>query len=156
MFEYMSEALHNQEAVLHFVPQTAGGIYLPDSKLGKTNEGEVVAVGPGRFTETGTRIPVNVVVGDTVLLPEYGGTTLTLDDEELSLFRDEDILGKFQVCSNSQPHRDQTSSAELYSSAYHVAMKQSKTSAVVVTAGVEFNVRDCFKIWEPSGAEPVA
>lgn len=78
-------------------PQTAGGIYLPDSKLGKTNEGEVVAVGPGRVTETGTKVPVNVVIGDTVLLPEYGGQTLTLGDEELSLFRDEDILGKFQV-----------------------------------------------------------
>lgn len=77
--------------------QTAGGIYLPDSKLGKTNEGEVVAVGPGRVTETGAKVSVNVVVGDTVLLPEYGGQTLNLGDEELSLFRDEDILGKFQV-----------------------------------------------------------
>lgn len=77
--------------------QTAGGIYLPDSKLGKTNEGEVIAVGPGRVTDTGAKITVNVNVGDTVLLPEYGGTTLTLGDEELSLFRDEDILGKFQV-----------------------------------------------------------
>lgn len=77
--------------------QTAGGIYLPDSKLGKTNEGEVVAVGPGRVTGSGTKIEVNVKVGETVLLPEYGGTTLTLGDEELSLFRDEDILGKFQV-----------------------------------------------------------
>lgn len=84
--------------LLSFSPsQTAGGIFLPDSKLGKTNEGEVIAVGPGRVTETGTKIAVNVTVGDTVLLPEYGGTTLTLGDEELSLFRDEDILGKFQV-----------------------------------------------------------
>lgn len=77
--------------------QTAGGVYLPDSKIGKTNEGEVIAVGPGRVTEAGTKIAVSVTVGDKVLLPEYGGTTLTLGDEELSLFRDEDILGKFQV-----------------------------------------------------------
>lgn len=77
--------------------QTAGGIYLPDSTIGKTNEGEVVAVGPGRVTETGTKVPINVAVGDTVLLPEYGGTTLKLGGDELSLFRDEDILGKFQV-----------------------------------------------------------
>ncbi|CAM9275214.1 unnamed protein product, partial [Ectocarpus sp. 4 AP-2014] len=77
--------------------QTAGGVYLPDSKLGKSNEGEVVAVGPGRVAESGTKIEVNVKVGETVLLPEYGGTTLTLGDEELSLFRDEDILGKFHV-----------------------------------------------------------
>lgn len=83
---------------MHASPwQTAGGVYLPDSKLGKTNEGEVVAVGPGRVTGSGTKIEVNVKVGETVLLPEYGGTTLTLGDEELSLFRDEDILGKFQV-----------------------------------------------------------
>lgn len=79
------------------VLQTAGGVYLPDSKIGKTNEGEVIAVGPGRMTEAGTKIAVSVTVGDKVLLPEYGGTTLTLGDEELSLFRDEDILGKFQV-----------------------------------------------------------
>lgn len=56
-------------------------------------------MGPGRVTESGTKIGVNVAVGERVLLPEYGGTTLTLGDEELSLFRDEDILGKFQVCA---------------------------------------------------------
>lgn len=77
--------------------KTAGGVYLPDSKIGKTNEGEVVAVGPGRVTESGTKIPVSVSVGDTVLLPEYGGQTLKIGSEELSLFRDEDILGKFEV-----------------------------------------------------------
>ncbi|CAM9156377.1 unnamed protein product, partial [Choristocarpus tenellus] len=77
--------------------QTAGGVYLPDSSVGKTNEAQVVAVGPGRFTESGTKVPVNVSVGDTVLLPEYGGQTLKLGDEEYSLFRDEDILGKFEV-----------------------------------------------------------
>ncbi|CAM9366542.1 unnamed protein product, partial [Sphacelaria rigidula] len=76
--------------------QTAGGIYLPDSNVGKTNEGEVIAVGPGRVTESGTKIPVSVSVGDTVLLPEYGGQTLKLGNEEVSLFRDEDILGKFE------------------------------------------------------------
>lgn len=61
------------------------------------NEGEVIAVGPGRTTEAGTRVPVSVSVGDTVLLPEYGGQTLKLGSEEFSLFRDEDILGKFEV-----------------------------------------------------------
>ncbi|CAN0061458.1 unnamed protein product [Discosporangium mesarthrocarpum] len=76
--------------------QTAGGVYLPDSKIGKSNEGEVVAVGPGRVTESGNKIPVSVSVGDTVLLPEYGGQTIKLGDEEFNLFRDEDILGKFE------------------------------------------------------------
>lgn len=77
--------------------QTAGGVYLPDSQAHKTNEGEVIAVGPGRVTESGTKVPVNVSVGDKVLLPEYGGQTLKLGSEEFSLFRDEDILGKFEV-----------------------------------------------------------
>ncbi|CAM9639134.1 unnamed protein product, partial [Ascophyllum nodosum] len=75
--------------------QTAGGVYLPESKAGKTNEAEVIAVGPGRLTDGGNTLPVSVAVGDTVLLPEYGGQTLQLGDEELSLFRDDDILGKF-------------------------------------------------------------
>lgn len=60
----------------------------------------MIAVGPGRVTETGTKIPVSVSVGDTVLLPDYGGQTLKLGDEELSLFRDEDILGKFEVSTS--------------------------------------------------------
>lgn len=77
--------------------QTAGGVYLPDNTGGKTNEGEVLAVGPGRVTESGSKVPINVSVGDTVLLPEYGGQTLKLGDEEVSLFRDDDILGKFEA-----------------------------------------------------------
>lgn len=77
--------------------KTAGGVYLPDNTGGKTNEGEVLAVGPGRVTESGSKVPINVSVGDTVLLPEYGGQTLKLGDEEVSLFRDDDILGKFEV-----------------------------------------------------------
>lgn len=54
-------------------------------------------MGPGRVTESGTKVLVNVAVGDIVLLPEYGGQALKLGKEEFSLFRDEDILGKFEV-----------------------------------------------------------
>ncbi len=70
--------------------QTAGGVYLPETKLEKPNEGKVVAVGPGLKGE-----PMQCKEGDTVLLPEYGGHTVKLGEEEYQLFRDEDILGKF-------------------------------------------------------------
>jgi chaperonin GroES len=60
------------------------------------NEGEVVAVGPGAKTKEGNTLPMSVVVGDRVLLPEYGGHTVKLGDDEFHLYRDEDILGKFQ------------------------------------------------------------
>lgn len=53
-------------------------------------------MGPGGRKSDGTLIPPSVKVGDTVLLPEYGGHTVKLGDEELQLFRDEDILGKFE------------------------------------------------------------
>ena len=79
--------------------KTAGGILLPEASAGKKNEGEVIAVGPGALNREGERIGMQVAVGDRVLLPEYGGHTVKLDgaeDEELLLFRDEDILGKLE------------------------------------------------------------
>jgi chaperonin GroES len=74
------------------VAQSVGGVILPDSGV-KRNEGEVVAVGPGGLNMEGKRRPMSVAVGDTVLLPEYGGHTVKLGDQEFQLFRDEDILG---------------------------------------------------------------
>ena len=76
--------------------QTAGGIYLPDSAQKKEVEAEVVAVGPGGRDRDGQTIPMTVSVGDKVLLPEYGGHTVTLSDEDYQLFRNDDILGKFE------------------------------------------------------------
>jgi chaperonin GroES len=73
--------------------QTAGGILLPEAPGSKKNEGEVVAVGPGALNPQGERIPPSVSVGDNVLLPEYGGHTVKLGEEEFLLVRDEDILG---------------------------------------------------------------
>jgi chaperonin GroES len=74
----------------------ASGIYLPSSNSTKDpNEGEVIAVGPGERDVSGTLHPVNLSVGETVLLPEYGGTKVKIKDEELVLFREADILGKF-------------------------------------------------------------
>ena len=75
--------------------QTASGIYLPADKTKDPNEGEVVAVGPGERDVTGTLHATTLQSGDKVLLPEYGGTKVKIDDSELFLFRESDILGKF-------------------------------------------------------------
>ena len=74
--------------------QTAGGIYLPTEQ--KVNEADVVAVGPGAMDESGKLIPMEVAVGDSVLLPEYGATAVTIGEEEFHLLRASDILGKFE------------------------------------------------------------
>jgi len=76
--------------------KTKGGIMLPEKSQGKVLEATVVAVGPGKTTETGSVVAPSVKVGDQVLLPEYGGTKVTLNDKEYFVFRDTDIMGKFQ------------------------------------------------------------
>lgn len=75
--------------------KTASGILLPESSITKNNQGEVMAVGPGATTKGGDILPINVSVGDQVLLPEYGGLQVKVDGEELHLFRNEEILAKF-------------------------------------------------------------
>ncbi|XP_062150139.1 10 kDa chaperonin [Alnus glutinosa] len=72
--------------------KTTAGILLPE-KASKLNSGKVVAVGPGARDRAGNLIPVSVKEGETVLLPEFGGTQVKLGDKEFHLFRDEDILG---------------------------------------------------------------
>lgn len=79
--------------------QTASGIILPADTTKDPNEGEVVAVGPGERDVTGALHAVTVSVGDQVLLPEYGGMKVKIggnDEEEMFLFRESDILGKFE------------------------------------------------------------
>ena len=58
---------------------------------------QVISVGPGVANRDGKLIPVNVKAGDRVLLPEYGGHTVKIADEEFTLYRDEDILGRFEL-----------------------------------------------------------
>ena len=79
--------------------QTAGGLILPESKVGKSNQGQVLAVGPGYKTRDGDLVEVSVKVGDQVLLPEYGGLPLKLDNEEdeVFLFRNDEILAKLSA-----------------------------------------------------------
>ncbi len=73
---------------------TRGGIYLPDTAKEKPQEGEVVAVGPGKKTDDGKLIKVDVAVGDVVIYAKYGGTEVKLDDEEYIILRESDILAK--------------------------------------------------------------
>jgi chaperonin GroES len=71
-----------------------GGIVLPDTAKEKPQEGEVVAVGPGKMTDDGKRIAMDVKVGDIVVYARYAGTELKIDDEELIVVRESDILAK--------------------------------------------------------------
>ena len=73
---------------------TKGGIFLPDTAKEKPQEGKVLAVGPGRLTEDGKRIAMDVKVGDTVIYAKYGGTEIKVDDEEVMILRESDILAK--------------------------------------------------------------
>ena len=73
---------------------TKGGIVIPDTAKEKPQEGKVLAVGPGRMTEDGKRIPLDVKVGDIVVYAKYGGTEIKEGDEELIILRESDILAK--------------------------------------------------------------
>jgi len=72
--------------------KTKTGIYLPDTAKEKPQEGKVIAVGPGRLSEDGKRIAMEVKVGDIVVYSKYGGTEIKVDDEELIILRESDIL----------------------------------------------------------------
>jgi len=71
-----------------------GGIVLPDTAKEKPQEGKIIAVGPGRVTEDGTRIPMEVKKGDKVIYSKYAGTEFRLDDEEVIIMREGDILAR--------------------------------------------------------------
>ena len=70
---------------------TASGLVIPDSAKEKPQEGEVLAVGPGRF-EDGQRLPLDVAVGDKVIYSKYGGTEVKYDGEEYLILSARDIL----------------------------------------------------------------
>ena len=70
---------------------TASGLVIPDTAKEKPQEGEVVAVGPGRFEE-GNRVPLDVKVGDTVIYSKYGGTEVKYSGEEYLVLSARDVL----------------------------------------------------------------
>jgi len=73
---------------------SAGGIYIPDTAKEKPQLGTVVAVGPGRLTDDGTRVSMEVAVGDTVVYSKYAGTEYREGDTEYLVVREDDILFK--------------------------------------------------------------
>jgi chaperonin GroES len=73
---------------------TKSGIVLPETAKEKPQEGEVLAVGPGRMLENGTLVPLSVAVGDRVLYAKYAGTEIKLDEDELLVLNDRDVLAK--------------------------------------------------------------
>jgi chaperonin GroES len=73
--------------------KTASGLVIPDTAKEKPQQGEVLAVGPGRRSEqTGDLIPLDVQVGDTVVYSKYGGTEITVDGEDLLILTARDVL----------------------------------------------------------------
>jgi chaperonin GroES len=76
---------------------TASGIVLPDTAKEKPQKGKVVAVGEGRWDDEGEkRIPLDVSEGDEVLYSKYGGTEITVEDDELLVLRESDVLARVE------------------------------------------------------------
>ena len=76
--------------------KTKGGIIIPDSAKEKPMEGKVIAVGPGKLNEKGTRVAPEVKAGDIVLFGKYAGTEIKINDEEHLILREDDIMGIIQ------------------------------------------------------------
>ena len=73
--------------------KTASGIYLPEAAKEKPQTGKVIAVGPGKLTDTGERGKLSVKVGDTVMFGKYGGSEVELDGVEHKILRESELLG---------------------------------------------------------------
>ena len=78
--------------VIDDVEKTSGGIFIPDSAKEKPQKGEVVAVGPGKFTDNGTREEMDVKTGDKVLFAKYSGTDVKIDEVEYKILSVKDVL----------------------------------------------------------------
>jgi chaperonin GroES len=74
--------------------KTAGGILLPDSAKQKPQQGTVIAVGPGKLLDNGTRAPLAVKIGDVVLYGKYSGSDVEVNGTEYKILRESDVLGK--------------------------------------------------------------
>ena len=87
--------LHDRVLVRRLEKQeiAKGGIIIPDTAKEKPHEGEVIAVGPGKF-EKGHRVPLDVKMGDRILFGKYTGNDIEVDDQEYLILREEEILAK--------------------------------------------------------------
>jgi chaperonin GroES len=72
--------------------QMRGGLYIPDTAKEKPQQGEVIAVGPGKLSDEGKRIDPELKVGDKVLYGKYSGTEVTIDNEQYLILREGDVL----------------------------------------------------------------
>ena len=72
--------------------KTVGGIYIPDTAKERPQEGKVVAVGPGKMTDDGKRVPLEVKLGDVVVYSKYGGTEYKEGETEYLVLKDDDVL----------------------------------------------------------------
>ncbi len=72
--------------------QMRGGLYIPDTAKEKPQQGEVVAVGPGKYDDNGKRVPMDVKAGDKVLYGKYSGTEVSVGGEQLLILRESDVL----------------------------------------------------------------
>ena len=79
--------------------QMKGGLYIPDTAKEKPQQGEVMAVGPGRVSDEGKRIEIELTVGDRVIYGKYSGTEVTVGDDEVLILRESDVLA---VVSNGK------------------------------------------------------
>ena len=74
--------------------KTKSGIYIPNTAKERPQEGEIIAVGPGRLTDDGKRITMDLKVGDRVIYAKYGGSEIKIEDQDLVIMRESDILAK--------------------------------------------------------------
>jgi chaperonin GroES len=72
--------------------QMKGGLYIPDTAKEKPQQGEVVAIGPGRMSDEGKRIEIELKVGDRIIYGKYSGTEVTVGDDEYLILRESDVL----------------------------------------------------------------
>ena len=82
--------------------KTAGGIIIPDTAKEKPQQGEVLAVGPGKRDETGKLVPLDVKAGDRILFGKWSGTEVKVDGEDLLIMKEDDIMGVVEGATASK------------------------------------------------------
>jgi chaperonin GroES len=73
--------------------KTKGGIIIPDSAKEKPSQGKVIAVGSGKVTDDGKKIPMEIKVGDRVLFGKYSGSEVKIEEEEHLILREDEVIG---------------------------------------------------------------
>ena len=74
----------------------ASGVVIPDTAKEKPQQGEVIAVGPGRVDDKGNRVPMEIAVGDVIVYAKYSGNEIKIEQEEYLILSEKDVLAKVQ------------------------------------------------------------